>query len=139
MNTTLAESERGAPLRAGLWTAQIALAMMFGLAGWMKSTLPIPELSSKMAWVSAVPGPLVRFIGAAELAAAAGLLLPALTRILPALTPIAGAGLTVLMVLAGAFHLSRGEAAVVPMNVVLGALAAFVAWGRFGKARIAPR
>ena len=81
----------------------------------------------------------MRFIGAAELAGALGLLLPSLTRIQPRLTVLAALGLIVVMVLASAFHLSRGEGAMLPMNLALAAVAAFIAWGRSKAAPIAPR
>lgn len=81
----------------------------------------------------------MRFIGIAELAAAVGLILPALTRILPKLTPLAGLGLAVIMVLAAGFLVQRGEMSALPINFLLGALAAFVAWGRWRKVPIAPR
>ena len=126
-------------LGVALWVAQALLALAFGMSGFMKTTQPLPELAHRMAWVSAVPGPLVRFIGVAELAGALGLLLPSLTRVRPRLTPLAAAGLTTIMVLAGAFHLSRSETPFIKINFVLGALAAFVAWGRLRGAPIAPR
>jgi hypothetical protein len=122
-----------------LWVVQILLALFFGMAGFMKTTQPIPELAEKMVWPGVVPAALVRFIGLSELAAALGLILPAVTRIKPVLTPLAGAGLAVIMVLAAIFHAARGEFGALPTNVVLGALAAFVAWGRFRKAPIPPR
>jgi hypothetical protein len=67
------------------------------------------------------------------------LLLPALTRIKPSLTALAGAGLATIMLLASLFHISRGEPQVLPVNLVFGGLAAFVAWGRWKKAPIAAR
>src|SRR5205814_9817410 len=85
-------SSRG--LRIGLWSAQIALAIVFALAGWMKVSTPAAALA-KMA-----PGfPLVflRFIGIAELAGAIGIILPALTRHATMLTPIAGSGIVLVM------------------------------------------
>jgi uncharacterized membrane protein YphA (DoxX/SURF4 family) len=125
---------KGRPSRAlhvSLWLVQILLAGMFGMAGVMKGTAPISELSQKMAWVSSTPVVLVRFIGLSELAAAIGLILPAATRILPRLTPIAASGLVAIMILAVPFHLQRGEVNLIGIPIVLGALAAFVAWGRF--------
>jgi hypothetical protein len=92
-----------------------------------------------MIWVNAVPVGLVRFIGASELAGALGLILPAATRIKPSLTPLAASGLIVVMVLAAAFHASRGELQALPINFVLGGLAAFVAWGRFRRAPVEAR
>lgn len=122
-----------------LWVVQVLLAAAFGTAGVMKTTMPIHELAQNLVWPGALPPALVRFIGASELAAAIGLILPAATRIRPVLTPLAAAGLVVVMVLASVFHLSRGEAQALPMNLTFGALAAFVAWGRFRKAPIKAR
>lgn len=67
----------------------------------------------------------------AELLAAIGLIVPAAVEIAPVLTPIAGIGVVVLMVLAGAMHIRRKEPSGVA-GAVLFVLAAFVAWGRFG-------
>ncbi len=55
------------------------------------------------------------------------------------LTPVAASALTLVMVLAAGEHLTNGEAPMVVSNLVLGGLAAFIAWGRFTKAPIAPR
>jgi putative oxidoreductase len=125
-------------LHIALWVVQAILAATFGMAGVMKTMTPIDELAQKAPWVADMPG-LVRFIGIAELAGAAGLILPAATRILPGLTALAAAGLVAIMVLATAYHLSRGEMQSLPITIVLGGLALFVAWGRFRKAPIAPR
>ena len=128
-----------AGMRIALWIVQVLLALAFGFAGVMKSTAPIAELAEKMVWPGALPEPLVRFIGASELLAAIGLILPSATRIKPGLTPLAAAGLVVVMTLAVLFHISRGELHALPINGVLGGLAAFVAWGRWKRAPIAPR
>ena len=77
--------------------------------------------------------------GTAELAGALGLLLPALTRIKPSLTPLAAAGLVTIMALASVFHATRGESGGIVVNLVLGSVAAFIAWGRYKKAPIAAR
>lgn len=126
-------------LHIALWVAQGLLAAAFGMAGVMKTTKPMAELVQSMAWTGALPPPLVRFIGAAELTAAVGLVLPALLRIKPVLTPLAAAGLVSVMVLASIFHASRGEFQALPINLTLGALAGFVAWGRFRKAPVPAR
>jgi putative oxidoreductase len=122
-----------------LWIAQILLFAAFAMAGFLKTTTPLDQLAGMMPWVGAVPGGLVRFIGCAELAGAIGVLLPAVTRVQPGLTPLAALGLLTVMLLASIFHLSRGEAQVLPTNAVLGGLAAFVAWGRSRRAPIAAR
>jgi len=123
-------------LRIALWIAQAALAATFVSAGWMKVSLPVAELSKLMSIPTVLGEPMTRFIGASELLGAVGLILPALTRIKPMLTPLAAAALCLVMVLAAAYHVSQGELGGVPTNIVLGAAAAFVAWGRFRAAPI---
>lgn len=118
-------------LHIGLWTVQLVIGLLFGLAGVLKSTTPIPDLTLQMGWPGDIPPALVRFIGISELLGAIGLILPAATRILPVLTPVAASGLVLVMTLALGFHVTRGELSAVPVNAVLGALAGFVAWGRF--------
>jgi putative oxidoreductase len=122
-----------------LWVVQVLLAFAFGMAGVMKTTTPIAELAAKMVWPGVVPEAMVRFIGVSEFAGALGLVLPAATRIKPSLTALAGAALALVMVLAAGFHVMRAEWFALPINLTLGALAAFVAWGRFKKAPIAAR
>jgi len=129
----------GQGLHKGLWVAQVLLAVAFFAAGMMKSTTPVAELQAKMAWIKDGMEPLVRFIGITEVLGALGLILPSATRIKPILTPLAAVGLAITMVLAMITHLRLGEYPGIVVNVVLGGLAAFVAWGRFGKAKIAAR
>jgi hypothetical protein len=89
--------------------------------------------------VTDIPEALVRGIGLAELAGAIGVLLPALTRICPVLTPLAALGLAVILALAIPFHILRGEGDTVGLHIVMGALAAIVAWGRWRDAPIPSR
>jgi len=139
VNVSAPGARPGRVLNFGLWTVQVVLAVMFGMAGVMKTTQPIAELAQKMIWPGAIPAGLVRFIGTAEFLGALGLVLPAATKIKPILTPLAAAGLVVIMALASVFHLTRGELFALPINFALGAAAAFVAWGRFRKTPIAAR
>ena len=74
----------------------------------------------------------VRFIGVAELLGALGLVVPAVTGVAAILTPLAAAGLAVVMLLAALTHLRRREPGAIAFNTVLLVLAAIVAWGRFG-------
>lgn len=139
--TVVGTPAAGAPSKAvhiALWVVQVLLAVAFGMAGTMKTFTPLDELVKTMPWFTSVPL-LPRFIGPAELAGALGMVLPSVTRIRPVLTPLAGVGLAVVMVLAGGMHAVRGELQMVPINVLLGGLAVFVAWGRFKKAPIEPR
>lgn len=126
-------------MHIGLWVAQIMLAAVFGMIGFAKTTTPMPALIEQLVWPGEYPAALVRFIGAAELLGAAGLILPAATRIKPMLTPLAATGLALVMVLAALFHLIRGEFPAIPLNVFLLALALFVAWGRTKRAVIESR
>lgn len=120
-------------MNIALWIVQILLALAFGLFGFSKVSQPMEGLVGMMPWVTTVPALLVRFIGTAELAGALGLILPGLTKIQPKLTAWAGVGLAVVMLLAAAFHATRGEFGNIGFNVILGALAVFVAWGRWVK------
>ena len=114
-----------------LWILQILLALVFGSAGVMKVSQPKEKLAKNMAWVEDFSPGMVKFIGAAELLGALGLILPAATGIALILTPLAATGLGVVMIGAIITHIRRREpAALVP--AVLLVLAAVVAWGRFG-------
>lgn len=132
--TTIAKSSRA--LNIALWVAQIALAGMFIMAGLMKSTKSIEELSPMLPWVKDFSITTVRFIGVCEFLGALGLLLPSLLKIKPVLTPMAAIGLVLVMSLAALYHLSKGEFSAVGLNAVFGAIAIFIAWGRFKKAPI---
>ena len=122
-----------------LWIAQVLLAGMFIMSGFMKVAQPIEELSKMLPWASQVPAGLVRFIGISELLGGLGLILPALLRIKPILTAWAAVGLATVMIFASIFHATRGEFSAIGMNIILALIAAFIAWGRFKKAPIAPK
>lgn len=121
-----------------LWIVQVLLAAMFLMAGYMKTFIPIPELSRIIPMAAEMPG-LTRFIGVSEILGGLGLLLPAALRILPRLTILAAAALAVVMVLALIFHLSRGENESIGTNIILGLMASLIVWGRLQKAPITPK
>ena len=125
-------------LHIALWVAQVVLGAMFLMAGFMKSTQPIEELSKSMPWTADMPS-LTRFIGVSEALGALGLLLPSLLRIKPGLTPLAAYGLALVMLLAAIFHITRAEYSAIGINVVLMSIALFIAWGRSKKAVIHPK
>ena len=112
-----------------LWAAAGLLAVLYLMAGFMKATQPIDKLAAQMKWPAELPK-LTRFVGWSEVLGAIGLILPLLTGILAWLTPLAAICLVVVQVLAIGFHMMRKEVTIIPFNVVLLALAAFVAWGR---------
>jgi uncharacterized membrane protein YphA (DoxX/SURF4 family) len=123
-------------LNITLWVAQVILAGMFLLAGLMKTMMPMDKLSAMMPWTGETSEVLVRLNGVAEFLGVIGLLLPSIVRIKPMLTPIVAIGIALVMILAMAFHLSRGEASAIGLNVFNLFLAIFIAWGRFRKAPI---
>lgn len=124
----------------GLWVAQVALAAMFLMAGITKLTsTPADMVAMGMLWAENAPVNLIRFIGIAEVLGGIGVILPAATRIKPDLTKLAALGLAAIMVLAFGLHAYRGEFSVLPVNVILFALAALVIWGRINKAPILAR
>ena len=92
---------------------------------------PKEKLVKNMAWVEDFSQGTVRLIGALEVLGAIGVVLPALTGIVPWLTPLAALGLVLLMIGAALTHLRRTEYGNIAMNAVLLVLAAFVAYGRF--------
>ena len=119
-------------MSGALWIVQIVLAAMFALAGVMKFTRPKEALAKNLPWVEDFSPATVRFIGVAELLGALGLILPAVTGVATVLTPVAAAGLAVVMLLAALTHVRRWEPGAIAFTAVLLALAAIVAWGRFG-------
>jgi uncharacterized membrane protein YphA (DoxX/SURF4 family) len=114
-----------------LWIVQTVLALAFLMAGTMKTFQPLDKAAKSLGWVKDVPASLVRFIGLSELLAALGLVLPAVTGIMPWLTPLAGVGLVIVMISASVSHASRREYQTIAFNFVILVLAAFVAYGRF--------
>lgn len=126
-------------MKIALWVVQVLLAAMFLMAGSHKLLTPTAALTAEMAWVGAVPAFVPKLAAIAEILGGIGLLLPALTRIKPHLTALAGLGLATVMLLASILHATRGEFEMLPMNLILGGLAMFVWWGRSKRAPIAER
>lgn len=114
-----------------LWTVQTLLALLFLFAGVMKLVLPLEQMAGPVT----LPGLFLRFIGVAETLGALGLMLPALLRIRPGLTPLAAAGLVIIMLGATVIGLRIGDLAMTLIPLAVGLLAAFVAYGRW---RLAP-
>ena len=116
-----------------LWIVAGLLAVAFLAAGLMKLAQPKKKLAdSGMGWTEDFSDGAVKGIGALEVLGAVGLILPAALGIVPVLVPIAVTGLALLMLGAAVTHARRKESPNIVVNIVLLALAAFVAWGRFG-------
>lgn len=114
-----------------LWIAQVLAGLAFIGAGIMKATQPLDRLAKQMEWVTHFSPPFVRFIGVVELLGGIGLIVPALTDILPWLTPVAAVGLAIIMVGAVVYHFQHNELNRVAPSVVLLVLALIVVFGRF--------
>jgi uncharacterized membrane protein len=112
-----------------LWLAQILLALAFLAAGVMHA-FRYNQAKGQMPWVSAIPKDQLRIIGFLEMLGAVGLILPAVTGVLPWLTPLAAVGLALVMIFAVVFHLTRSEPRNAVGNGLLLAVAVFVAIGR---------
>jgi hypothetical protein len=85
-----------------------------------------------MPWVEDFPAGTVRLIGVMELLGAIGLVLPAALGIAPLLTPMAAAGLAIVMALAMNTHRRRREPGAIAFTAVLFVVAVVIAWARFG-------
>jgi len=118
-------------MTSALWIVQGLLAAVFLFAGGMKLVLPLDNLTGPVA----VPGVFLRFIGVCEVLGALGLILPGLLRVRPGLTPLAAAGLVIIMIGATVITLVAGEFVAALISLVVGLLATFVAYGRW---RLAP-
>jgi uncharacterized membrane protein len=116
-----------------LWIVQGLLACAFLLAGVPKLVMSAEQMAS--------PGPVqvpvlfVRFIGVCEILGAVGMIVPWLTGIRSGLTPLAAAGLVIIMAGASVINVINGMATFAIPTVILGLLAASVAYGR----GVAPR
>jgi uncharacterized membrane protein YphA (DoxX/SURF4 family) len=120
-----------------LWTIQVLLAGLFIFSGVFKLVTPIEEMVKQMP--VALSGAFLQFIGVCETLGGLGLILPALLRIKPGLTPLAAVGLVIIMIGATVISLMAPSPATALLPFVTGILAAFVAYGRLKLAPIAAR
>ena len=121
----------GRKLNVVLWIIQSLLALVFLFAGGVKLILPIAAMAKQVA----LPGWFLRFIGVAEVFGGIGLVLPGITRIRTGLTSLAAAGLVIIMIGATCVTVAAGSILQALFPLIVGLLAAFVAYAR---ARLAP-
>lgn len=114
-------------MRYALWIVQALLAIVFLFAGASKFIMSVEEMTRDIH----LPGAFLRFIGAVEILGAIGLILPPLLRIRPGLTPLAAAGLVIIMIGATVLSYMVGGAVMALAPFVIGLLGAFVAYGRW--------
>jgi uncharacterized membrane protein YphA (DoxX/SURF4 family) len=117
-------------MNVALWIVQGLLAALFLFAGGTKLVLPIEEMTKQMP----MPGWFLRFIGVAEVLGALGLVLPWLLQIRPGLTPLAAAGLMIIMIGATVITILTGDTAMAMFPLLVGILCVFVVYGRSGRA-----
>jgi uncharacterized membrane protein YphA (DoxX/SURF4 family) len=109
-----------------LWAVQGLLALVYLFAGGGKLFVSAQDLNEDFP----MPDEFMRFIGVAEVLGAIGLILPGVLRIRPGLTPLAAAGLVIIMTGATVLTLADGDVAQALIPFVLGLLAAFVVYCR---------
>ena len=123
-----AKAGTGVPATRTLWIVQGLLAFTFLFAGASKFAMTVPEMQAQMK--VPLPGPFLHFIGVCEVLGAIGLILPGLLRIRPGLTPLAAAGLVIIMIGATVVTLMGGDVLLALIPLAVGLLAAFVFYGR---------
>jgi uncharacterized membrane protein YphA (DoxX/SURF4 family) len=116
-------------MNIALWIVQALLAALFLFAGGIKLVMPMEEMMKQMPLP--LPGWFVLFIGVCEVLGAIGVILPWLLRIQPGLTPLAAVGLVIIMIGATVYTLAAGDVASALIPLLVGSLAAFVAYGRW--------
>jgi hypothetical protein len=132
------EQKRSKAMHVILWIAQAILAVTLIWAGAMKLFQPADKLAGMWPWTAGNAG-LVKLTGILDLLAGIGLVLPAWLRIQPRLTIYAAYGTLLLMIAAIIFHITRGEASQIGVNIFFAVFAVFIAWGRQKKAPITPK
>ncbi|MDN3023473.1 DoxX family protein [Streptomyces sp. S.PB5] len=121
-------------MNLALWIGAALLAAVALAGGTTKTFMPQEKLAAAPGggWTAHVSPVFLRTLGVLELLAAAGLILPAVLDIAPALVPVTAVCWILLMIGAMITHGRLGEARFVVLNVVYLVLAVFIAWGRFG-------
>jgi len=114
-------------MNRALWIVQGLLSALFLFGGASKLTMPLDELAAMIG----VSVPLVVFISVMEILGGLGLILPGLLRIRTSLTPLAAAGLVIIMSGAVVIGIGMGDPVGTAIPLVVGLLAAFVAYGRW--------
>ncbi|WP_428657280.1 DoxX family protein [Runella sp.] len=121
-----------------LWIAQVLLAVSLIWSSTMKLFQPADKLAEMWPW-TVENANLVKLTGVLDFLAGIGLVFPSLLRIQPKLTIYAAYGTIALMIAAGIFHIVRGEASQIGVNIFFAVFAVFIVWGRLKKAPITPK
>lgn len=121
-------------MNRALWILQVVFGIYFVAIGILHFIVP-DGLPSPMIWMYDMSTGLHIVAGTLEILGGVGLIVPAALRILPFLTPLAGAGLALLMIAAAAWHGQQEQFSNIPQNLIVAALLAFITYGRW---KIAP-
>jgi uncharacterized membrane protein YphA (DoxX/SURF4 family) len=120
-------------MNTALWIIAGVLSAAFLASGAMKLVQPKEKLvAAGFGFAEDFGAGAVKAVGAVEILAAVGLVLPAALDIAPVLVPLAAVGVMALMTGALVVHGRRHEIPSIAVNVALIGVAGFVAWGRFG-------
>jgi hypothetical protein len=125
---------KGDLMNLTLWIVAGLLAAVMLFGSLAKLFVPKEKLAEAPAggWTGDASVGFVKTLGAVEILAAIGIVLPAVVDITPVMVPVTAVCWVLLMIGAMTTHLRRHESTAVVANVVYLAMAAFVAWGRFG-------
>jgi putative oxidoreductase len=119
--------EEGNVMNIVLWIVQVLLALVFAAHAWL-FLAPPPEIKVQMD--ANLPQWFQIFMGVAAAAAAIGLILPAVTRVMPFLVSWAAVGIMLILVSATGYHAVRGEYSSSVITFILLLMAMFVVYGR---------
>ena len=115
-------------MNVGLWVLQIFLGLFMAVdSGLPKLIIPVEQLPMPIP----IPGPLLTFIGVAEIAGGLGLILPGLFKVRPGLTPLAAAGLSLVAIGGMAYQVAAGEPGNAVFALAIAVLCAFIGYGRW--------
>ena len=116
-------------MHKALWVLQVLLGLLFVFAGGSKWVMSVEQMNAGAP--VHLSGAFLRFIGVCELAGGLGLILPGLLGIRPGLTPLAAAGLVIIMIGATVITVAGGMGLAALLPAVVGVLCAFVAYSRW--------
>lgn len=121
-------------MNLALWICAVILAAAALASGSLKIFVPKEKLATAPGgeWTENASVGFVKTLGVLELLAAVGLIVPAVVGIAPVMVPVTAVCWVLLMIGAMVTHGRRGEVRFMMLNLMYLAIAAFIAWGRFG-------
>lgn len=120
------EQNSNALMRRACVFSRAFIALIFLSAGLMQLLMSVNELKQIMPWVEYHPLWFTYMIGVVDLAGGIGLLVPGILRSGPAIVKYAALGCASKQALAILFHLTDGDVRVIPLNILLLVLSAFL-------------